>query len=273
MSDTSGSGGFGSSGGAIRSGISRSYGGGGSARRSAAEKKSTRKKGSKGGGSTDGAGGTGGAGGAGAAENPLSTLVWTVLDDNKMLEDVLLPAELLYYVTEMARFIDTAKKSGLAGVVKAFEIRESATFPTLRRSIKVKAPGAAESKQEGSEQHSRAGGAFNSGTFGWAQALTRIDDPTQISIQALVDAIQKSDAYERALKLSARLIIEEYIERVIGAFIRVDDPWAKKATSGLRSDAHAQLDGFFAKHEPVSYWTSTRVEKTLAAFPGFVLRT
>jgi len=264
MSDTSGSGGFGSAGGAIRTNLERSFG-----RRSRAA--GARRAG---GGSGTGRKPRNGDGDAGTVPDPDDPLagIWTVLDEHELLVQSVAPPELLYYVKEMARFIDEAKRADLAGVVRRFDIRETAMFPSLRRVIKSRAPGNAESGADGSEQHSRAGGAFNAGSTRWAESLSGVADPTQVAVRGLVDTIRTGDAYDRALKLSARLILEEYVERVLRAFIRADDPWAAKATARLVADAHTQLDEFFARYPATDAWMTGRIAATLATFPGFLLR-
>lgn len=200
----------------------------------------------------------------------LPVTIWQPLDDQDLLDALLLPSELLYYLQQMATFVETARRSGLDAVAKAFGVREASTFPSVRRVIKIRAPGNSASRRQASEHHDRAGGAFDSGSAHWAQEISGIDDPTQIPIQLLIDRICAGDEYARALKLSARLIIQEYGERVIRAAIREDDPFRRAANKRLITEFHAQLDRFFARHDSPSAWTSARVRDTVADLPGFL---
>lgn len=252
MSDTSGTGGFGPSTRAIRNGLKETFG-------------------NKSGGSQSKKGKKDETLGAVAGPN-VQVLVWQKLDHDHMLKSVLLPSELIYYLDAMARFIDGAKRGGLTTVVNEFGLREESTFPSLRRSITSHAPGNAESSKEGSEQHSRAGGAFNAGSARWAQKISSVTDPTQIVVRLLVDKIRSGDRYDEALMLSARLILREYGERVIHALIREDDAWATKASQRLIDDFDAQLNKFFAEHPSATDWSARRIVRTLEMFPAFVKR-
>jgi hypothetical protein len=268
MSDTSGSGGFGASGRKIRRQIQIVFG--------PPERKPER-------GSTAVQvkfGGTGApekkrtkqakpAGGDGAAVLP--GVLWQPLADDDNLERVALPPELLYYLKAMARFIYGAKRGGMAAVMDEFELRAESKFPSLRRYISSHAPGNSDSDDEGSEQHSRAGGAFNAGSARWAQEFSGIADPTQIAVSLLVDQIRTKDRYEEALLLSPRRIIQEYGERLIRGLMRADDPWRDQATPALIKEFHRQLDKFFAEHSAATEWEPQRIEKTLDEFPGFLL--
>jgi hypothetical protein len=200
----------------------------------------------------------------------VSAVVWQPLHNDKLLEKVLLPVEILYYLKAMARFIDGAKSGGLKTVVDEFGLRDESNFPSLRRSIASRAPGNSESGKEGSEQHSRAGGAFNTGSARWAQKISGVTNPTGISILQLVGAIRSSDRYDEALLLSARRILQEYGESVIRALIKEDDPWAATATRKLIEDFHAQLNQFFAEHGSAEEWNASRIAGTLKEFPAFV---
>ena len=196
----------------------------------------------------------------------LPAAVWQPLADDHILEKVVLPPELLYYLHAMSRFIYGAKRGGLPAVMEEFELREESKFPSLRRYISSHAPGNSEGDADGSEQHSRAGGAFNAGSARWAQELSGIADPTQVTIRQLVDLIRSRDRYEQALLLSPRRILQEYGERLI----REDDPWRAKATPALIKEFHAQLDKFFAEHSEATEWEPQRIEKTLEEFPVFL---
>ncbi len=249
MSDTSGSGGFGPATRAIRTALRITFG---PAEREGGQAKAR------------------GADVLGGGDQPiLQTAVWWRLDKGDMLEDVLLPPELLYYLEQMARFIDGAKKGGLPGVVRALGLREDSQFPSLRRAITRRAPGNAESRDEGSEQHGRAGGAFNAGSARWAVQMSGLKDPTQVSIRQLVDEIG-GDRYDEALLLAARRILEEYGERLFRGLIREDDPWGEPAAKRLIADFGAQLDAFFAKYSSATDWSASRLAKTLERFPAFV---
>jgi hypothetical protein len=250
MSDTSGTGGFGSAGRAIRQSIRERY--------------TSRARGTQAGK---------GKKAKASAETPaghVQALVWKALGANGKLEEVLLAPELLYYLERMARFIDEAKSGGLDAVVREFGLREESTFLSLRRSISTHAPGNSESSDEGSEQHSRAGGAFTTGSARWAQEISGKSDPTQITVRALVDIIRTGERYDEALLLSARLILQEYGERVIRALLREDETWATKANRDLIPQFHAQLDAFFEKHSASTQWNARRIKKTLESFPAFL---
>lgn len=267
MSDTSGSGGFGPSGRKIRRQIQTVFGppprepkGGGTAIEVKFGGAGTRKKPKKQAHPADGDGAP-----------LLPAVLWQPLNENAILEEVALPPELLYYLKAMARFIHGAKRGGLEAVMEAFELRAESKFPSLRRYITSHAPGNAESSDEGSEQHSRAGGAFNAGSVRWAQEFSGITDPTQISIRDLVQKIRAKDRYEEALLLLPRLILQEYGERLIRGMMREDDPWRAKATPALIKEFHRQLDKFFAEHSASTEWEPQRIEKTLDAFPPFLL--
>jgi hypothetical protein len=197
---------------------------------------------------------------------------WTHLGEAGRLETVLLPSELLYYLKEMARFIETANKAGLQGVAKAFEIRETSTFFILRRRISSRAPGSSDSDAEGSEHHTRAATAFNRGAIRLAEELTGIDDPTQVMVSRLVQEIQNDDTFQRALVLSARLILQEYGELVISRPFRSGETWAEPAKYEMVAGFRAQLNDFFTKHNEAKYWREAAIEKTLRSFPLFVLR-
>lgn len=200
----------------------------------------------------------------------LANVVWQQLESDHLLEEVLLPSEIPYYLEAMARFIYGAKRGGLQPVVEEFELRDESKFPSLRRYISSRAPGNSESGDNGSEQHSRAGGAFNAGSARWAQEISGVTDPTQIAIRLLVDLVRSKDRYEEALLLSARRILQEYGERVLRGFIREDDPWRTKATPALIAAFHAQLDQFFADHSSAAEWEPRRIATTLQALPVFV---
>jgi hypothetical protein len=239
MSDTSGGGGLGSAGRQIRLNLKGQFGGG---PRSA------------------------------AGEAVLPAIIWQPLEDQDLLDALLLPSELLYYLQQMATFVETARRSGLEAVAQAFGVREASTFPSVRRVIKIRAPGNSGSRRQASEHHDRAGAAFDSGSARWAQEITGIDDPTQIPVTLLIDRIRAGDDYGRALKLSARLIIQEYGQRVIRAAIREDDTFRRAADKRLISEFHAQLDRFFARHDSPSAWTSARIPDTAARLPEFLKR-
>lgn len=267
MSDTSGSGGFGPSGRRIRRQIQIVFG------------PSPREP--KGGGTAVDVT----FGGAGARKRPkkqsqptggdsaplLPAVLWQPLNDDDILEEVALPPELLYYLKAMARFIYGAKRGGLEAVMEEFELRAESKLPSLRRYISSHAPGNAESSDEGSEQHSRAGGAFNAGSVRWALEFSGITDPTQIAIRDLVDKIRAADRYEEALLLSPRRILQEYGERLIRGTMREDDPWRAKAVPALIKEFHTQLDKFFAEHSSATKWEPQRIQKTLERFPPFLL--
>lgn len=267
MSDTSGSGGFGPATRKIRKQIQIVFGpaaakvkyGG-----SATAKQTTKGQAATGG---SGAGGSGAGGGGGPI---LSTAVWQPLADDDILEKVVLPPELLYYVKAMSRFIHGAKRGALPAVVEEFELREESKFPSLRRYISSHAPGNSEGNADGSEQHSRAGGAFNAGSARWGQELSGIADPTQITIRQLVDLIRSRNRYEQALLLSPRRILQEYGERLIRGLIREDDPWREKATPALIRDLHAQLGRFFAEHSAATEWEPQQIEETIEDLPALL---
>jgi hypothetical protein len=250
MSDTSGTGGFGSAGGAIRQGLRERYA---SRPRSTSPGKGKKAKAS-----------------AEAAAGHVQALVWKVLSANGKLDEVLLPPELVYYLKAMASFIDAAKGAGLDAVIEEFGLRTESAFPSLRRVISLRAPGNSESGDEGSEQHARAGGAFTAGSARWAQEVSGQSDPTQITIRALVDIIRSGEHYDEALLKSARFILQEYGERVIQALLREDEAWATKANRQLIAQFHAQLDAFFAEHAASTQWNARRIEKTLESFPAFL---
>jgi hypothetical protein len=248
MSDTSGTGGFGPAGRAIRQALREEY-----SRRTRSSEAGKEKKAKA------------------PAEAPaahVQTLVWKELGASGKLEEVLLPPELLYYLKSMASFIDEAKGGGLNAVVKKFELRAESAFPSLRRFISTHAPGNSESSDKGSEQHARAGGAFTTGSARWAQEVSGKSDPTQITIRALVDIIRSGERYDEALLLSARLILQEHGERIIRALSREDEAWATKANRQLIPQFHAQLDTFFAEHPASTQWSARRIEKTLESFPA-----
>ncbi len=200
-----------------------------------------------------------------ASPNNIDALVWQELKKHDKLEEVFLPPELIFYLEEMARFIDTAKAGGLAEVIKKFGLQEESTFPSLRRSISNRAPGNSLSKKDGSEMHSQAGGAFNAGSVKWAEEIDESQDPTQISIRSLVEKIRSNNRYDEALKKSARDILEEYCQRVLHAYVHKDDPWAAKADATLDTQIRGQLDDFFGKHPSADEWTSKKIAKTLEA--------
>jgi len=252
MSDTSGTGGFGPATRGVRDGLSRNFGS--SPRRSAA--RLSRKIESDGDDKS--------------SSSRINNLLWHELDKQNILEKVLLPPELIFYLKEMAQFIETAKAGGMTEVMKKFGLQERSNFPSLRRLILNRAPGNSLSKKDGSEQHSQAGGAFNAGSVKWAQEFSGQADPTQISILSLVEKIRLNDRYDEALKLSSRKILEEYGKKVIHAFIRTDDPWGPKAGRSLDKEFEKQLDDFFDEHLSAIEWDSTRVAKTLDTLKSFV---
>lgn len=250
MSDTSGTGGFGPAGRGIRQSIRARYSSGASGSQSGQRKKAKA-----------------------SPETPaghVQALVWKGLALGGKLEEVLLAPELLYYLEKMALFIDKAKAAGLDAVVKELGLRTESTFLSLRRLISTHAPGNSESSAQGSEQHARAGGAFATGSARWASQMSGKSDPTQITVQDLVTGIRSGDGYNEALLLSARLILQEYGERVIQAFLREDETWATKAQRQLIAQFHQQLDAFFEKHSASTDWTTRRIKKTLESYPAFL---
>lgn len=267
MSDTSGSGGFGPSGRKIRRQIQIVFGppprapkGGTTAvevKFGGVEDRKRPKKQAR-------AAGDGGA-------PLLPAVLWRPLNDDGLLEEVTLPPEILYYLKGMGSFIYGAKRGGLETVMKEFELRAESNFPSLRRHIVSHAPGNAESSDEGSEQHSRAGGAFSAGSVRWAQEFSGTTDPTAIAIRDLVDKIRVRDRYEEALLLAPRRILQEYGERLIRGTMREGDPWREKAILALIDEFHTQLDRFFAGHSSATEWEPQRIEKTLERFPPFLL--
>lgn len=267
MSDTSGSGGFGPSGRKIRRQIQIIFGPperlppraptAVKVKFGAAEERRTPKKQAR------------PAGGGG--EPVLPAILWQPLNDDGILEEVTIPPEILYYLKAMGRFIYGAKRGGLEAVMEEFELRAESKFPSLRRFIASHAPGNAESSDEGSEQHTRAGGAFNAGSVRWAQEFSGTTDPTVIAIRELVDKIRVRDRYEEALLLSPRRILQEYGERLIRGTMREEDPWRARAVPALIEEIHDQLDRFFAEHSSATEWEPQRIEKTLERFPPFLL--
>lgn len=253
MSDTSGTGGYGPSLRGIREGIRSSYGPSRRATRSAAAR------------ATPGKGEESDAKG----NRDARTLVWAKLAADGTLEDVLVPQELEYYVRALAEFIDTAKTEGLAGVTSKYGLEEDANFPSFRRLTARKAPGNQDSKKVGSEHHSKAGGAFAAGTTEWVKEMTRVGDPTQVSIRTLVEAIRVHDAYDRALVVGARAIITQYGERVIQAVVPTNEWMTETAVKDLTGDFENDIDAFMSEH-PAEDWGSGKVAHTLKQLPKFV---
>jgi len=197
--------------------------------------------------------------------------LWQYLHEANLLDVVLMPPELVYYLKEMARFIDTAKRLGLSGVSRTFEVRETSPFLSIRRVVSSRAPGNSQSEAEGSEHHNRAGSAFVAGSARWAQEMTGINDPTQISLRVLVEKIGAGHNYDRAIMLSAKLILQEYGQRVIRSPIRDDDTWGKRAMPALLAEFQKQLDLFFAKHNSSADWALRRLEQTLEELASSLL--
>jgi hypothetical protein len=189
---------------------------------------------------------------------------WRNLDEADRLQRVLLPLDLLYYLREMARFSEIARSSGLPGVVKEFEIRDTSSFFILRRGISSRAP-------HNSEHQTRAAKAFNKGATRWAEELTGIADPLAVTVSKVVETIRAGNTVERALILSARLILQEYVELVICRPLKKDDEWAPRAKDVLLLEFRAQLDDFFRKHDSAAEWRSAAIARTLKQFPRFLL--
>jgi hypothetical protein len=207
-----------------------------------------------------------------ATEGPplVTAALWHNLRSAKRLESVLLPPELLYYLRELARFVEIARTDGLARVVEEFGIRETSTFNILRRKIGSRAPGNTDSGDQGSEHHSRAGGAFLVGSKDWAQEMTGEADPTQVLVGDLVEAIRRQEDLAKPLMLSARLILNDFGQRVIRRSIRQDDPWGTQAAGTMIREYYAQLDAFFAQHAKAARWRAASIEGTLKELPPFV---
>ncbi len=256
MTDTSSGSGFGGAGAKIRLDLKRRFGGGGR--------------------------GSGGGGGKRRKKRPavqpepaptetpvVTEAIWRNLYNGGRLEAVLRPPEILYYLREMARLIEAAKFGDLAEYMKEFEIRETSSFNILRRRIGNRAPGNAQSDADGSEHHNRAGGAFLVGSKDWAEELTKQDDPTQVLVSDLVKVI-RDDNFARALVLSARLILQDYGQRVIRRSIRKDDAWGEKAAQAMIDEYHTQLGRFFTSNNSAAKWRSSSIEATLEGFPPFL---
>ena len=259
MTDTSGSSGFGGAGAKIRLDLKRRFGGG-------------RQSGGGSGGGRKKRPSAPPAPASPETASAVTEVIWRHLATEERLDAVLMPPELLYYLKAMARLIETASQGGLSETVKEFEIRETSTFGILRRRIGNRAPGNSDSESEGSEHHSRAGGAFLVGSARWAREITKQDDPTQVLVSDLVDVLRRGDTAQRALVLSPRRILEDYGDRVIRRSIRKDDEWGETAARDLIREYHQQLDLFFASNGSPAQWREKSIEATLKTFPQSVTR-
>ena len=262
MTDTSGSSGFGGAGAKIRLDLKRRFGGGGRSKGpKAAKPKGGQKKPKKQPPDLP------------APSTALAVIeaIWRNLETEERLEAVLMPPEILYYLKAMARLIEKASQGGLPDVIEEFEIRETSTFNILRRRIINRAPGNSASESDGSEHHSRAGGAFLVGSAEWAEELTGQDDPTQVLVSDLVEVLRRGDTAQRALVLSPRKILEDYGERVIRRSIRKDDEWGEAAAREMIREYHQQINQFFAHNNSPAQWREKNIEATLKTFPPFVL--
>lgn len=220
-------------------------------------------------------GGGGGGGGTTGSKPPRPHPPVTITDPitptipeimNGIFVEVFTASELIYYLQRMAHLIQMTPDEDFAtSVEKDFDgVTPDSVFTALQRKIRLKAPGNADSKVDGTDHHIRALHAFQAGSSKWALAVTKAKDIVRVTVGLVAAAVR--NRVDAQLPLSARAILEEYVKLVVLSLIGGDEtlaPFGDKMTVEYR----AKLDAFFAKFKGSEHWVESRIHKTMDSFP------
>jgi hypothetical protein len=189
----------------------------------------------------------------------LPSAVWPELLKAGVYEDMFTAPELIYYLQQMARFIQKIPSGG-EEVAAAFNVRPDSPFSVLQRKIRQGAPGT-------SSHASRATHAFQAGSNRWAIDLVKRRDPAVFTVNHVVMAVRNN--VEGALLSSPRAILDEYVKQVVDSLIS-DDPKLELLSERLRREYTTQLQPFFARFNDPSDWMEMRIPVTMKAFPAML---
>jgi hypothetical protein len=190
-------------------------------------------------------------------------LIIPALDDAGVTEDVFTAPELIYYLEQMARFIQESASG--EKVAEVFGVRDDSVFAALQRKIRLAAPGNTASGDEGSDSHKRALDAFQSGSSRWARERTKAKDVLRITVKLLSTAVRQD--VDDALLSSPRAILHDYVDHVVVGSFLGGDPVLKALEIQTRREYQAKLDAFFDRFDKPGHWVATRIEKTMESFP------
>jgi hypothetical protein len=194
---------------------------------------------------------------------PIQPLIIAALDDAGVTEDVFTAPELIYYLEQMARFIQESAHG--EKVSEVFGVRDDSVFAALQRKIRLAAPGNTASGDQGSDSHKRALDAFQSGSSKWARERTKAKDVLRITVKVLSTAVRQD--VDAALLSSPRAILHDYVDHVVVGSFLGGDPVLKSLHDQTRREYQAKMDAFFARFDKPGHWVATRIEKTMESFP------
>ncbi len=193
----------------------------------------------------------------------LTVNVWEPLAKEGVLDPLFRASELIYYLQQMARFIQRCTNGSAEDAAQEFGVHATSPFNRLQRRIREGAPGNVQSDLQKSEHHHRATRAFMAGSTNWAKQILNREDATTITIEQIAAIVQRDS--DRALVLAPRLILLDYGEQVYGTFVTRDENGVSIAEKHMREEYQSQLERFFTKYG-ASHWTERNIPKTMAAF-------
>jgi len=223
-------------------------------------------------GVSGGGGGGGGvrrareAGAGGGATPTVLPIVTSSMQDAGVLDEVFTAHELLYYLKQMARFIQKVADGGAEGAAEAFGVQTDSLFSTLQRRIRRGAPGNAVSGEEGTDSHQRALTAFQVGSSKWAKYLTKAKDIVVVTVNHVALVVSRN--VDESLVSSPYAILEEYIDLVVASFLAGE---FAHLIDGARKEYRKKLKDFLAQHDEPSQWVEAAIDRTMASFPKALL--
>jgi hypothetical protein len=189
----------------------------------------------------------------------LPLAVWPELIKAGVYEDMFTAPELIYYLQQMARFIQMTP-GGVEEMAAEFKVRPDSPFSVLQRKIRQGAPGA-------SAHANRAAGSFQAGSNRWAIDLVKRRDPAVFTVNHVVMAVKRD--VDRALVSSPRPILDEYVKQVVDSVIS-DDPQLELLSARLQKEYTRQLQSFFARFDDPLDWTELGIPVTMKSFPAML---